>query len=177
MAQYTQAQKTKYGWRSYLDIVMDGLQIQQRLYDAQIQTLNNRLPASGQVVNLKVTTLSEGELSYENYFLAREYEQNEPEGQRIKARTSYAVEAYPIRYDVTDLLINPKNTENYDGQRIKLYGRVLLTSATFAGNRLVTMYYSTALRTSAVNLTSISSTDLSAILTLRIQPPNSDQEL
>ena len=39
------------------------------------------------------------------------------------------------------------------------------------------MYYSTALRTSAVNLTSISSTDLSATLTLRIQPPNDDQGL
>ena len=45
MAQYTQVQRTKYGWRSYLDIVMDELQMQQRLYDAQIQSFNNRLPA------------------------------------------------------------------------------------------------------------------------------------
>ena len=84
------------------------------------------------MVDLKVITLPEGELFYENYFLAREYEQNEPKGQRIKAKTSYAVEAYPIQYDVMEPLINLKNTENYNGQRIKLCERVLLTSATFA---------------------------------------------
>ena len=150
--------------------------MQQRLYEAQIQSFNNRLPASGQVVDLKVITLPAGELFFENYFLAREYEQNKPEGQRIKARTSYAVEAYPTRYDVMDLLANPKNTENYNGQRIQTIRRSPLDIRNLCRNQLVTMYYSTALRTSAVNLTSISSTGLSATLTLRIQPPNDNQE-
>lgn len=132
--------------------MLDGLQTQQRLYDSHIQHFRNRLPESGQLVDAKVVTLPKGELFFKNYFLAREYEDLETEGQEIRGNTSYAVEAYPFQYNVAELMMNSSTTSESKEQKIKLHEEILLTSATFAKHRLVEMSYATAYTTSAFNI-------------------------
>lgn len=55
----------------YMDVVFNGLYVQQRLYDTQLSDFHNHLPETVAIVGLKATILPRGELYSENYFLLK----------------------------------------------------------------------------------------------------------
>ena len=90
VVQYKQYQTTKNGQKTYMDVVFNGLYVQQRLCDTQLSEFHKHLPEPKEIVSLKTTTLPKKELYFKNYFLLKEYEKEETQKKPLPAHQMWA---------------------------------------------------------------------------------------